>query len=55
MAEEMTEMEKILVQISELVFTEIRGIKNVTHDKARNQFEILTDDGKRYIIEIKEQ
>jgi len=48
----MTESESILVQIGEFVLTEIEGIKDVKHNKEQS-FNIVTDDGKEFVVEIK--
>jgi len=54
----MNDCEKILVQISEFVFTEMDDIKDIKHvtydDKEQNAFIILTDDGKEFVVEIKQ-
>jgi len=45
--------EEILAQISQFIFTEITGIKNVKHDN-KQSFTVVTDSGKELVVEIKE-
>jgi len=49
----MTTCEKILVQISEFLFTEVKEINKVIHD-SENSFKFITDDEQEFIIEIKQ-
>jgi len=44
----------ILVQISEFVYTEMDEIKSVKHE-TKTSFVIQTNDGKEFIIEIKDK
>ena len=55
----MTDCEKVLVQISEFVFTEMSGVKSVKHiteegDKKKASFVIITDCEKEFVVNIKE-
>lgn len=51
----MTQIEKLLTQVGELVATEIDEVKSVTYpDAEQTAFEITMNDGKKYIVQIKE-
>lgn len=47
-------MESVLVQLGELVFVEMDDIKSVTQE-TKTSFVILTNDGKEFIIEIRQK
>jgi len=54
----MTEMERMLVEISEFVFVDMGGgVKTVKHIVDENDmqtcFVMLTEDGKEYVVEIR--
>ena len=52
-------MENILAQIGEFVFVEMAGVKGVGYEKNENgvmaRLMILFDDGKEFVLEIKQK